>query len=126
VQLPAREYQLVYVYSASVHVPYLNANLRTLAEVEHDSIAQSILQPNSSYYVIPETSAIDGLPKAPYVTGAGKETQLKYELLHSGFVAHWQLVRVVNRLDRVTYTNTLRYKCKMSFSLDLRLLILAL
>jgi hypothetical protein len=93
--LPAREYQLVCVYPAPVHVPYLNAILRTLAKVEHDFIAQSILQPNGSYYVVPETSAIDGSPKAPYVTCTDKETQRKYELLFFCFAAHCQLVRVV-------------------------------
>jgi 8-oxo-dGTP pyrophosphatase MutT (NUDIX family) len=32
--LPAREYHPVYVFSLSVHVPYVNANMRTPAKVK--------------------------------------------------------------------------------------------
>jgi 8-oxo-dGTP pyrophosphatase MutT (NUDIX family) len=37
------KYQLFYVYAESVHVPYVNANLRTRAKVEQAVISQSTL-----------------------------------------------------------------------------------
>jgi 8-oxo-dGTP pyrophosphatase MutT (NUDIX family) len=40
VALPARQ-QLVYVYSAFVHVPYVTTHLRTLAQLEHALTTQS-------------------------------------------------------------------------------------
>jgi hypothetical protein len=58
VPLPDGKLQHVYVYSASVRVPYVNANLRTQAKIEHAS--QSTLHHDGSCFV-PTTIGIDGL-----------------------------------------------------------------
>jgi 8-oxo-dGTP pyrophosphatase MutT (NUDIX family) len=60
VPLPVGQHQLVYVFSAWVHVPYVNVNLRTPAKVEHPATAQSIVHLDGSY-VVPYIVDIDGL-----------------------------------------------------------------
>jgi hypothetical protein len=64
VPLPAGQHQLVYVFSPSVHVPYVNDNLRTPAKVEKALLAQSIVHPDG-YDVVPATVDIDGLSPTP-------------------------------------------------------------
>jgi hypothetical protein len=59
VPLPDVKLQHVYVYSTSVHIPYLNANRRTLAKVKHVVIAQSTVHRDDSYVVL-TTIDIDG------------------------------------------------------------------
>jgi hypothetical protein len=76
------KYQLVYVYGASVHVPHVSANLRTLTKVDHVVISQSIVQ-QDSYCVVSTAIATDGL------TMTLVATQMNYELLHFGFCAQW-------------------------------------
>jgi 8-oxo-dGTP pyrophosphatase MutT (NUDIX family) len=76
VPLPAVQNKLVYVFSASVHVPYVVANLRTLAKVEHDVNAHSNVHPDGSY-VVPTTVGIDGLSLTPLKVGLVKETRRK-------------------------------------------------
>jgi ADP-ribose pyrophosphatase YjhB (NUDIX family) len=46
--------QLVYVYSAYVHVPYVTTHLRTPAQLEQAVTAHSTINPEGSY-VVPET-----------------------------------------------------------------------
>jgi 8-oxo-dGTP pyrophosphatase MutT (NUDIX family) len=53
--------QLVYVYTASVPVPYVTTHLRTYAQLEHVVKAQSTINPDGSY-VVPETIDIGGRP----------------------------------------------------------------
>jgi 8-oxo-dGTP pyrophosphatase MutT (NUDIX family) len=57
----------MYVYSAFVHVPYANANLRTLAKVEEVVISQSIIH-HDGYYVVQTTVDIDGYTMTPTIT----------------------------------------------------------
>jgi hypothetical protein len=92
----------VYVYSASVHVPYVNANLRTPTRVEQVVVAQSAVHPDG-YNVVATTVDIDGLSMTPFVTGLVKETQRKYEILYFGFVAHWQTFRAIYFTSRQIY-----------------------
>jgi hypothetical protein len=84
--LSAGKHQLVYVYSASVPTPYVNAKLHTPTKVKQAVIAQSTVHPNGSY-VVSATVDIDRLSMTPSVTDHVKETQRKYELLHFAVVA---------------------------------------
>jgi ADP-ribose pyrophosphatase YjhB (NUDIX family) len=56
--------QLVYVYSASVPVPFVTSHLRTPAQLEQAVTAQSTIYPDGSY-VVPETLYIGGLNLTP-------------------------------------------------------------
>jgi 8-oxo-dGTP pyrophosphatase MutT (NUDIX family) len=60
--------QLVYVYTASVPVPYVTTHLRTLALLEQVVTAQSTIDPDGSY-IVPETIDIGGLSFTPAKTG---------------------------------------------------------
>jgi hypothetical protein len=93
VPLHVGRYQLVHVVSVFVNVPYVIANLRTLAKVEHAVAAQSIVYPHDSY-VISATVGIDGLSLTSSRIELLKETQRKHELLHFSYVAY--LVGVVS------------------------------
>jgi 8-oxo-dGTP pyrophosphatase MutT (NUDIX family) len=90
--------QLVYVYSASVHVPYVTAHLRTLARLEQAVTAQSTISPNGSY-VVPETIDIGGLNLTPAQTGLLPAMKHKSELPHFGYVTQWETFR------RAVYTS---------------------
>jgi 8-oxo-dGTP pyrophosphatase MutT (NUDIX family) len=63
VALPVGQ-QLVYVYSASVHVTYVTTHLRTPAQLEHAVTAQSTINPDGSY-VVPKTIDIGDLSLTP-------------------------------------------------------------
>jgi 8-oxo-dGTP pyrophosphatase MutT (NUDIX family) len=67
VALPVGQ-QLVYVYSASVPVPYVTTHLRTPAQLEQAVRAQSTISPGGSY-VVPETIDVGGLNLTPAKTG---------------------------------------------------------
>jgi hypothetical protein len=56
--------QLVYVFSASIPVPYVTSRLRTPSELEHVVTAQSTINPDGSY-IVPQTIDIDGLYLTP-------------------------------------------------------------
>jgi hypothetical protein len=68
----------------------MNANLRTPTKVEQAIIAYSTVRHDDGSYVIPTTLSIDVLTLTPQVTGLGKESQRKYELLYFSYVAQWQ------------------------------------
>jgi hypothetical protein len=87
----------LYVYSASVPVPYVTTHLRTLAQLEHVVIAQSTIDPYGSY-VVPETIDIGGLSLMPAKTGLLPSLKQKNKLLHFGYVTQWEIFR------RVGYT----------------------
>jgi ADP-ribose pyrophosphatase YjhB (NUDIX family) len=74
--------QLVYVYSAYVHVPYVTTHLRTPAQ----------LNPDGSY-VVPETIDVGGLNLTPAKTGLLLAMKHKSELLHFGYVTQWETFR---------------------------------
>jgi ADP-ribose pyrophosphatase YjhB (NUDIX family) len=59
---------LVYVYTASVPVPYITTHLRTPAQLEHVMTTQSTINPDGSY-VVPETVDVGGLNLTPAKTG---------------------------------------------------------
>jgi 8-oxo-dGTP pyrophosphatase MutT (NUDIX family) len=91
--------QLVYVYSAYVHVPYVTTHLRTHAQLEQIVTAQSTINPDGSY-VVPETIDVGGVNLTPAKTGllpAMKHN--KSELLHFGYVTQWEIFR------RAVYTS---------------------
>jgi hypothetical protein len=92
VPLPDGHHHLVYIYLASVIVPYVTANLRTPIKVEHAVIAQSTVHLASSY-VVPATIDIDGLSLTPDKTRLAKKTYRKFELLHFGYMAQWEYLR---------------------------------
>jgi ADP-ribose pyrophosphatase YjhB (NUDIX family) len=91
VALPVGQ-QLVYVYSASVHVPYITTHLRTPAQLEQAVTAQSTINPDGSY-VVPETINFGGLNLTHTKTGLLPAMKRKNELLHFGYVTQWDTFR---------------------------------
>jgi ADP-ribose pyrophosphatase YjhB (NUDIX family) len=91
VALPAGQ-QLVYIYSAFVHVPYVTTHLRTRAQLEQAVTAQSTINPDGSY-VVPETLDIGGLNLTPAKTGLLPAMKHRSELLHFGYVTQWETFR---------------------------------
>jgi hypothetical protein len=90
--------QLVYVYTASVPIPYVTTHLRTLAQFEHAVTSLSTINPDGSY-VVPETIDIGGLTLTPAKTGLLPAVKHKSELLHFGYVTQWEIFR------RAVYTS---------------------
>jgi hypothetical protein len=90
--------QLVYVYTASVPVPYITTHLRTPAQLEQALTAQSTINPDGSY-VVPETIDIGGLNFTAAKTGLLLAMKHKSELLHFGYVTQWETFR------RAVYTS---------------------
>jgi hypothetical protein len=72
----------------------VTAKLRTLAKVEQAVTAQSTIHPDGTY-IVPPTIDIDGLFHMPSKIWLFKKTQHKCEVLHFGYVAHWEAFRVV-------------------------------
>jgi ADP-ribose pyrophosphatase YjhB (NUDIX family) len=91
VALPAGQ-QLVYIYSAYVHVPYVTTHLRTPAQLEQAVTAQSTINPNGSY-VVPRALDIGSLNLTPAKTGLLHAMKHKSELLHFGYVTQWETFR---------------------------------
>jgi hypothetical protein len=85
----AGEHQLVHVFSASVHVPYVTANFRTPAKVEQVVTTQSNVYYDGTY-TVPTDVDIVGLSLTPSKIGLVRETQRKYELRHFGYVSQWE------------------------------------
>jgi hypothetical protein len=92
VPLPVGQYQLVHVFSASVHVPYVTSNKRTQAKVEQGVTAQSTVHPDSSY-VVSTTVDFGGLTFTSSKIGLVNVSQRKFELLHFGYLAQWKCIR---------------------------------
>jgi ADP-ribose pyrophosphatase YjhB (NUDIX family) len=90
--------QLVYVYSASVHVPCVTTHLRTPDELEQAVTAQSTINLDGSY-VVPETIDISGLNFTPAKKGLLHAMKHKSELLDFGYVTQWETIR------RAVYTS---------------------
>jgi ADP-ribose pyrophosphatase YjhB (NUDIX family) len=88
VALPVGQH-LVYVYSASVHVPYVTTHLRTPAQLEQIVIAQSTINPDGSY-VVPETIDVGGVNITPAKTCLLPVMKHKSDLLHFGYVTQWE------------------------------------
>jgi ADP-ribose pyrophosphatase YjhB (NUDIX family) len=84
--------QLVYVYSAFVHVPCVTTHLCTPAHLEHVVTTQSTVCPEGSY-VVSETIDIGGLNLTPGKTGSLLAMKHKSELLHFGYVTSWEIFR---------------------------------
>jgi hypothetical protein len=80
---------LVYVYSSSVHVPYVTSHLRTLAQLEQAVTTQSTINPDGSD-VVPETLDIGGVNLTPAETGLLPAMEHKSELLHFGYLTQWE------------------------------------
>jgi ADP-ribose pyrophosphatase YjhB (NUDIX family) len=97
VELPVGQH-LVYVYSASIHVPYVTTHLRTPAQLEQAVTAQPTINPDGSY-VIPKTIYVGGLNLTPAKTGLLTAMKHKSELLHFGYVTQWETFR------RAVYTS---------------------
>jgi ADP-ribose pyrophosphatase YjhB (NUDIX family) len=91
-------HRLVYIYSASVPVPYVTTHLRTPAQLEHVVTAQSTINADGCY-VVPETIDIGGLSLKPVKNGLLPSMKQKRELLYFGYVTHWDTFR------RVVFTN---------------------
>jgi hypothetical protein len=87
VSLLVGKYQLVYLYSASVPIMYLNANLCAPSKVQQVVTTHSTI--NHEFYVVPAKINSDGLFLMPFVTGLVMESQRENELLNFGYVAHW-------------------------------------
>jgi 8-oxo-dGTP pyrophosphatase MutT (NUDIX family) len=90
--------QLIYVYSASVPVPYVTTHLRTPAQLEHAVTAQSTINHDGSY-VVPETVDIGGMSLTPAKKGLVPSLKQKNESLHFGYVTHFEIFR------RAVYTS---------------------
>jgi hypothetical protein len=92
--LLGEKHQHVYVYSAYVPFPYVNANLRTPAKVEQAVVAQSTIHYyDGSHHADPTTVDIDGLIMPPSLTGLNKGSRRKNELFHFGVLAQWLFFR---------------------------------
>jgi 8-oxo-dGTP pyrophosphatase MutT (NUDIX family) len=91
--------QLVFVYSASVPVPFATSHLRTPAQLEQAVTEQSTINPYGTY-VVPETINIDGLNLTPAQTGLLPAMKHKSELFHFGYVTQWETFR------RAVYTHS--------------------
>jgi hypothetical protein len=91
VGLPVGQH-LVYVYSASVLVPYVTTHLSPLAQLEHIVTAQSTINPDGSY-VVPETIDVGGMNLTPAKTCLLPAMKHKSELLHFGYVTQWETFR---------------------------------
>jgi ADP-ribose pyrophosphatase YjhB (NUDIX family) len=91
VALPVGQ-QLVYVYSASVPVPYVTTHLRTHAQLKQVVTAQSTINPDASY-VVPETLDVGVLSFTPAKSGLLPAMKHKSELLHFGYVTQWETFR---------------------------------
>jgi 8-oxo-dGTP pyrophosphatase MutT (NUDIX family) len=88
VSLPESEYQLVYVFSAYVPVPFVTAYVRTHAKLVQDVTAPSTTDLDGTY-VVPATIDNDGLSLTPAKSGQLPYVTRKFELLHFGYVAQW-------------------------------------
>jgi hypothetical protein len=80
---------VVYVYSASVPVPFVSTNLRTHVKLEQDVAAQSTINPDGTF-VVRESIDIDGLSLTPTKTGLLLSIIRIFELLHFGYVTQWR------------------------------------
>jgi ADP-ribose pyrophosphatase YjhB (NUDIX family) len=80
VALPVGQH-LVYVYSASVPLPFVTTLLRTPTQLEQAVTAQSTINPDGSY-VVPEAFDIGGLNLTPAKTGLLLAMKQTSELLH--------------------------------------------
>jgi ADP-ribose pyrophosphatase YjhB (NUDIX family) len=90
--------QLVYVYSASVAVPYVTTHLRAPAQLEQAVTSQSTNNPDVSY-VVPEKIDIGGLSLNSVEKGLLPSMKHKNELPHFGYLTQWEIFR------RVVYTH---------------------
>jgi hypothetical protein len=87
VPLHAGWHHLVDVFSALIHVPYVTANIRTPTKVEQAGITLSTAHYDSTYTVPTIVDIADGLFLTPTKIGLVKETQRKFKLFYSGYVA---------------------------------------
>jgi hypothetical protein len=71
--LPAVEYQLVYMFLASVLVPNVNTNMRTYAKVEHAVTAPSTVYPDGTF-VLPATIDKDDMSLTSSKNGLARKT----------------------------------------------------
>jgi hypothetical protein len=97
VALPVGQH-IVYVYTASVPVPYVTTHLRTHAQLEQAVTAQSTINPDGSY-VVPERINVGDLNLTPTKMGLLPAMKHKSELLHFGYVTQWETFR------RAVYTS---------------------
>jgi 8-oxo-dGTP pyrophosphatase MutT (NUDIX family) len=79
VALPEGQRHLVYVFLASVHVPYATTHLRTLAQLEPAITAQLTIYAGGSY-VVPTTIDIDGRSLTPAKHGLLAPLKQKHDL----------------------------------------------
>jgi hypothetical protein len=75
----------VYVFSASVQVPYVTTHLRTPPQLEQAMTTQSSIN-HDGFYVLPETIDIDGLLLTAARQRLLPALKRKHELLHFGYV----------------------------------------
>jgi hypothetical protein len=87
------ERQLVYVFSASVPVPYVRSNLRTPTKVDQAFRAHSTINNPDGTYVVSKSIDVDGLSLTASKIGLLLVAQRKFELLNFGFVAQWVAFR---------------------------------
>jgi hypothetical protein len=92
VSLLEAKYQLVYVFSVYVSVPFISTNIRTLAKLIQVVTTQSTINPDGTY-VVPTTVDIDGISLTRTKIGRLHFVIRKFELLHFGYVAQWETFR---------------------------------
>jgi hypothetical protein len=86
VSLHEGERQLVYVFSASVPVPLIAANIRTHAKLVQAITTHSTIN-HEGTYVVSATIDIGGLSLTPIKSRRLHDVIRKFELLHFGYVA---------------------------------------
>jgi hypothetical protein len=89
VSLPSRKHKLVLVFSAALPVPFVAANIRTLAKLVQAVAIQSTINLDGTY-VIPATIDIDGLSLTPTMIGRLPYVIRMFEILHFGYMAQWE------------------------------------
>jgi hypothetical protein len=92
VLLPKGKYQVVYVFSAFVPVPFVAANIRTHAKLVQAITAQSTNNPYVNY-VVSATIDIDGLSVKPTKIWLLLAIIRRFDLLHFGYLAQWETFR---------------------------------
>jgi hypothetical protein len=101
VSLREGKHQRVYVFSASIPVPFAAANIHTPAKIVQDVNAQSTINHNGNY-VVQAKIDIDGLSLTPTKTGRQHEIIRKFESFHFDYVAQWEnfyrALRATNKL----------------------------
>jgi ADP-ribose pyrophosphatase YjhB (NUDIX family) len=115
VPLPEGKYQLVYVFSSFVLVPFVAANIRTHAKLVQAATAQSTINHDGTY-IAPATIDIDSLSLTPTKIGLLHAIIRKLELLYFGYVAQRKTFRRAVTTNHMLCHETVSYRDNFFFT----------